>query len=221
MNDWNWDVRDSVPNGNEVKHQAVYDKVNLMCYLLRDTDYNTLFNRSLMDFVKSLVSESSGAPAELLENAEKDAINSFGEQIQDVLSGDAVVASMPFRSLYDGEASQKLPGTVYELFSQLNAAVAKLCFPFLYLKENNAMLSASTIDKILNGMGDVTHFQLYTTGKSANGATPELLEAVATAKDTNLLTKKVNDLVCINGYCEFEEGSWCNGLVLGGECTVI
>jgi hypothetical protein len=220
MSNWTWDIRNFVPNGQEQKVQADYNKVNLMCYLLKDANYDVLFNGTITGNVRGLISLSNDAPSDLLNQDEKASIESIGNQILNVLDSDPALGSLLFRNLYEVEASPKIPDTIYDLYIQMNASVPKLCFPFLSLKQNAALVSASTIDGILNGMGHVTHFQLYTTAKNANGVTSELTASIEMAQKANLFDVKKSDHQCINDVCTPMPNEWCNEID-GGGCSII
>jgi len=227
MSTWDWNVRELVAKqldetGAEVENptvEAIYDKINLMCFLLKDTDYNTLYNLSLAESVEGLITFSGEAPDRLLTNGEKTSIADCGRELIELIEHEPSLRSLKFRNLYESDGD--VPDSVYTVYAKMNAAVPSLCFPFLDLKKGGTLVNSAEIDGVLAGLGEVTHHQLFTTPKNANGVTDNFLDAVSTAKELQLMANKRNEHECVNNKCRPLNGETCYESFPGGPCNVI
>lgn len=212
MPEWNWDVRTTVKNGDAPDLQDVFDKINLMCFVLYETTFNDLLNGPIRDIVITLVDRIQVAPSELLSDEEKTVCVSHRDLIVQEITIHGLEA-WKLRDLYQSESSSPIPQSLFDAFSAMREAVPILSVPFLELHQNGSLISKETIDQLLSKIGHLTEFDLYSVARGS--VSDDVQEALKQAYDVGLLEEKDNDHIWNGVECIPEPLNYCGTTVSG------
>jgi hypothetical protein len=214
MDNWTWDVRNTVNNADDPAYKAIYDRINGMCYLLEFTTYGELFDGTVLDITNKLVGRMQTADSSLFSSSDKVEVARARDDIANLLSSESKT-TLTIRNLYEAQGNDAIPQVLYDIFSELQTAVPKLCLPFIALRRSGKLIDAAALDRMLQGFGSHTQLQLYTEPRES--ATPEARKALREAFSAKLLDSKYNDKLWneVRQECAPDPAQFCSTTATG------
>lgn len=246
-----FDIRTRIPNYGHHTYgrpepEALYDEINLMCYLLRGMRYGILYKTRLVEVLGYLRQRVAIIPAGLANATERDAalqvLDRFIQQLNAEPTSPINYKTFTLRMLYmtypkgkDARVDTLIRGN----FAALNrAARGRLCLPFL---EKTTKSTLKEINDHTSDLGSCDLQDLYELPKRHYS---DIARAIVRDRDNGILVRKTakkppksskekldikggggggggtNYRKCVNSVCvDVAEVSYCS-LGADGTCSV-
>lgn len=178
---WTWRIESSLPS-TAPTGTLTNRSINLMCYLLKDVNFNLLYSLPLESAVDAMIANAEVLPSYLAVDA---AGNSFP-----TLSAELLDHLRAFKTILDGRQAHEndvragnffhtpFPTTSlppWRLYVELNDAFDDLrrdtrldhfCIPFIAMqKDPQKLITADNVDDFLSALGGKTLHNLFTESK--------------------------------------------------------